>query len=815
MNPKFARLVLPLPVDDLYTYRIPDDLVGVVRVGHQVIVPFGHQMTGGVVFELLEKPDIDPKQIKFIHDIVSEHVFADEVLLQTIQWIANYYVCTLGEAIRLLNPTQNLHSPILEIQPQVENADAFSGKEKQVLQEILQHPGISLKDLAKRLPALNLNSIIYRLKKKGAISATRRPPRKRKIFKTEQRLQLHPNSKTLLDSLTSRTRERAQQLIEYLQEHAPATRKQLEAAGFSDYFLRKMITAGIVEVTEIEVPRVQASVYQETQPVIQLTAEQQAVIDELQHQIEHGGQYQPLLLHGITGSGKTQVYIELAKRAVAAGKDVIILVPEIALTPQTLARFYHHFKQKIAVLHSRLSRGERLEVLERIRAGEFQLVIGPRSAVFAPFRNLGLIIVDEEHENSYKQVDSVPRYNARDVALYRGYLLKIPVVLGSATPSFESLFNARSRVFRYQTLNKRINTRSMPRLTIVDLRNEWHRQGGVPVLSDNLQLKIEARLISREQVMLLLNRRGFSPYIQCKDCGFIAQCPNCDISLTYHQTDFRLRCHYCGYEEPAPDACPNCGGLDILFRGIGTQKLEEEVRRLFPHARVLRMDQDTTRGRQGHAKVLEQFRNREADILIGTRMIAKGLDFHNVTLVGIINADQGLRFPDFRASEKVFQLLVQAAGRAGRGAASGEVVIQTLDPSHYIYQYLISHDYLGFYDREIESRQTLQYPPFSRVLLIRIIGEDEHQVWQYAMKIRRFLNDARQERQYKVLGPAPSPIPRVNRQFRYQILIKQTREEDQSMAYVRQLIKKGLYLNPDVSRWPVKIQIDMDPVDIL
>ena len=815
MNPRFAKVVLPLPVDDLYTYRIPEELVGVLQVGHQVIVPFGHQILGGVVMEIQEEADIDETNIKFIHDIVSEHLFADAVLLKTIQWIAGYYVCTLGEAVRLLNPTQNLHSAIVELHPRVASPEGFTGKEKRVLEEIIQHPGISVKKLAKRLPAFNVNSIIRRLQTKGAIRSERKPPKKRKIFKTEQRLQLHPEAAERMADIPRRSVEKAQRLVTFMQEHPSATRKQLAEAGFGDYFVRKMIAAGVLTVTEVEVARQQSPRYGEAVKEVQLTPEQQEVVQHLADTIQHRPQFTPLLLHGITGSGKTQVYIELARQAVSAGKDVIILVPEIALTPQTLARFYHYFKDKIAVLHSRLSRGERLEVLERIRAGEYQLVIGPRSAVFAPFRNLGLIIVDEEHENSYKQVDSVPRYNARDVALYRGYLQNIPVVLGSATPSFESLFNARNNVYAYKTLNTRINTRAMPRLTIVDLRQEWQRGGGVPILSENLQLKIEARLISREQVMLLLNRRGFSPYIQCKDCGYIARCPNCDISLTYHQTDYRLRCHYCGYEENAPDVCPSCGGLDILFQGIGTQKLEEEVHRIFPHARLLRMDQDTTRGRHGHADVLEKFRNGEADILIGTRMIAKGLDFHNVTLVGVINADQGLRFPDFRASEKVFQLLVQAAGRAGRGASSGEVVIQTLDPSHYIFNYLISHDYLGFYKREIESRETLQYPPFSRILLIRIVGEDEQLVWHYAMKIRQFLNKARGDRSYKILGPAPSPISRINRQFRYQILIKQVREEDSSMAFLRQLIKKGIYLNPDVSRWPVTIQIDMDPVDIL
>ncbi len=814
-QPKYAQVLLPLPVDELYTYRIPEELLPVVQPGVQVIVPFGGQMLGGVVYELVENPPIDPQQIKYLHDIVSETIFADPALLKTIDWIAGYYICHRGEALRLLNPMRNLHSPLVEVYPLVETAEGVSGKGRQVLEVVLRHPGITLKALATQLPAVNVNAIVYRLRQKQLVRIERKPPKKRKIFKTEQRFQVSPAAWEQLQQLDARQRSRREALLNFLQNKDHQPRRALQAAGFSEYLIRKMVSEGLLQVSEHTIPRDQAVIYSERPGEIQLTEEQQAALTEIQPLLEGEGRFRAMLLHGITGSGKTQVYIEMARKAVEAGKDVIILVPEIALTPQTQARFYHYFGDKVAVLHSRLSRGEKLEVLERIRNGEFQLVVGPRSAVFAPFRNLGLIIVDEEHENSYKQMDGVPRYNARDVALYRGFLLNIPVVLGSATPSFESLYHARSGNYTYVTLNRRINTRAMPRLTIVDLRNEWGRQGEMPILSENLQLKIEARLISREQVMLLLNRRGFSPYIQCKECGYIAQCPNCDISLTYHQTDFHLRCHYCGHQEVAPDACPGCGSLDILFRGIGTQRLEEAVRQLFPHARILRMDQDTTRGRHGHAEILEKFRNGEADILIGTRMIAKGLDFQNVTLVGIINADQGLRFPDFRASEKVFQLLVQAAGRAGRGAAGGEVVIQTMDPRHYIFDFLTSHDYIGFYEREVETRQALKYPPFARILLIRVVGDDEQQVWQYAMKIRQFLNQARKERRYQVLGPAPSPIPRVNNQYRYQILVKQTREEDSAMVYLRQLIKKGIYLNPDVARWPVKVQIDVDPVDIL
>ncbi|MFZ0391375.1 MAG: primosomal protein N', partial [Calditrichia bacterium] len=526
-------------------------------------------------------------------------------------------------------------------------------------------------------------------------------------------------------------------------------------------------------------------------------------------------QFKTFLLHGITGSGKTQVYIEMIRRTLEKGRQAIVLIPEIVLTPQTLARFQNDFGDKVGVLHSRLSVGEKREVLHKAGKGEFPVIIGPRSAIFAPLPDLGLIVVDEEHESSYKQSDAQPRYHARDVAVFRGRLTNSLVVLGSATPSFESLYNAREGEYEYFPLMQRIEKRALPRIVLVDLKQEWRKNGVPPVVSENLELKIESRLLTSEQVMVLQNRRGYAPYLLCQDCGFILKCPNCEITLTFHQKSRKMVCHYCGHEEKAPSRCPECRGTDIIYKGIGTQKLEEHLNEQFPHARILRMDQDTTGGKHGHSRLLEQFRSKQADILLGTKMIAKGLDFESVTLVGVISADQGLHFPDFRAGEKVFQLLTQAAGRAGRGASSGEVVIQTFDPLHYIFKYLLTHNYLEFYSKEIMSRKNLGYPPFSRLILIRVWGANEAEVENYSRFIVKYLWKANPDRRFSIMGPAPAAIPRKKGNYYFHILIKQNKETDPAMFRVRKILKESLLKNAQLRKWPVRIALDVDPVEIL
>lgn len=821
---KIARVIIPIPVDTPFSYAVPEELADLIRPGVQVIAPLGERYLPGIVMGAEESPETPDYDLKPIHDVVSPEPFIGEDLLKLLEWISDYYICHLGEACRLVNPALNLKKSAYELQRRAgEIPEDLPPRLREVLAQLPPGEWISLPQVETALAESNLLHRIHRLKKAGLIDARYTPPRPRKIYKTVDWFALQPSEKWPPPAQqkylaeNARKYQRALQLIAYLQaqESSRAARPQLKEAGFPAELLKRLEAEGVLLREETEVFREQGDHFYEENKAVTLSEEQREFIDRVTPCLSGGGQYKTFLLHGITGSGKTQVYIELIKTALEQGRQAIVLIPEIVLTPQTMARFRNHFGERVAVIHSRISGGERLEILQKIREDKFSIVIGPRSAIFAPFKKLGIIIVDEEHEGSYKQNDAAPRYNARDVALYRALLNRIPVVLGSATPSLESLYNARTGKYEYFHLSKRISARNLPRAQLLDFKEEWRRTGALQILSENLLLKMESRLISREQGMLLQNRRGFSPYILCQDCGYVEKCPNCDITLTYHLAGKNLRCHYCGFIAPAPDFCPQCKGIDIIYKGVGTQKIEEEAKQRFPHARLLRMDQDTTRRRHDHAAILEKFRSRKADFLIGTKMIAKGLDFGRVTLVGIINADQGLHFPDFRASEKTFQLLVQAAGRAGRGAHSGEVVIQTFDPNHYVFKYLLTHDYLGFYEREVETRKTLNYPPFSRLCLIRVVGESEERVLHYGQEIARYLWQANREKKFGVLGPAPAPLSRINNRYRYHILVKQPRESDPSMSAVRRLLKEGIYKNPAVKKWPVEIQIDMDPLEIL
>ncbi len=818
---KIARVIVPIPVDEPFSYLIPEELDDLIVPGVQVIVPFGERYKGGIVTELGMQEEAPTYEIKYIHDVVNPRRFIQSDLLQLLHWISDYYVCNLGESFRLVNPEVNLSKANYEVQ---KLTDGTNEKVTPALNELLDAlPGdewTSLKKLEKKLNKNNLLYRIQRLKSLDLLNTRYVPPGAKKIYQIKESFQLLPNegwhedirNKYLVQK--HKRQENARALITYLESNGLTPKETLKEAGFSTALLRRLKEEGVIAVEETKAFRKQERRFKEGQKNITLNDSQNEFISKVEPFID-AADYRTFLLHGVTGSGKTQIYIELIRKVLAQGKQAIVLIPEIVLTPQTMARFYNYFQDDVAVIHSRISPGEKLEVLDKVRDGKFRIVIGPRSAIFAPFDNLGLIIVDEEHESSYKQSDMVPRYHARDVALYRAYLNKIPVVLGSATPGLETLHNAKTGKYEYYYLAERATERKMPRIQLVNFKEEWRKSGEFQLFSETMLLKLESRIVTKEQAMLLQNRRGFSPYIQCHECGHVESCPNCDITLTYHYVGKILRCHYCGYSQSAPDFCVKCKGFDILYKGVGTQKIEEDTRLHFPYARLLRMDQDTTRRKGEHSNILEKFRNYEADFLIGTKMIAKGLDFERVTLVAVMNADQGLQFPDFRSSEKVFQLLVQAAGRAGRGDYSGEVIIQTFDPEHFIFNFLMSHDYLGFYEREVETRKSLNYPPFSRLCLIRIIGDDEERVHHYGKEIVKYLWKGNKEKTFGVLGPAPAPLVKINNRYRYHILIKQGRDKDPSMSYVRGLLRKGLLHNSEIKKWPVDVQIDVDPVEIL
>jgi primosomal protein N' (replication factor Y) (superfamily II helicase) len=529
--------------------------------------------------------------------------------------------------------------------------------------------------------------------------------------------------------------------------------------------------------------------------------EQQKALDSVMDSID-SRKHKVFLLHGVTGSGKTEVYLQSIDHALSHGFSSIILVPEISLTPQTVARFKARFGERIAVLHSKLLGSKRISEWRRINSGEAQIIIGPRSAIFAPVKNLGLIVVDEEHETSYKQED-VPRYNAKDVAIKRAEISSAVVILGSATPSLESFYAAKNGNITLIKLPERIDSRLMPAVDIVDMREEMTRAKKVPIFSQKLREWIEKDIAEKKQVILFLNRRGFSTFINCKKCGYVIKCKRCSVSLTYHFDKKKLTCHHCSFTMTPPDICPECNSSYLKYWGLGTEKVESEAHRLFPGARIARMDTDSTQKRGDHDKVLSRFKDGHIDILIGTQMIAKGLDFPKVTLVGVVSADTALNIPDFRSGERTFDLLTQVAGRAGRGDLGGRVIIQSYTPQHYSIQAAKTHDYNTFYEKEILLRKELYLPPFCHMVNLTLRGRKEERVFNASQNLKSSIDDENMSKKIDILGPAPSPISKMKGMYRWNIFLRAEKVE-----YMTAILKKVLSKNKTSG---IIVTVDVDP----
>lgn len=583
-----------------------------------------------------------------------------------------------------------------------------------------------------------------------------------------------------------------EKIINLCMEKEYVLRKELVDISLSS--LNTLIKKNILLEKKLEHYRL--SYNEKIEPKKELTNDQRSVVDEV---LANTG-YFPYLLFGVTGSGKTEVYMELIEDALNKGKTSIVLVPEISLTPQMVLRFQKRFGDNIAAIHSALSDGEKYDEWRRIVKGEAKIVIGARSAIFAPLNNIGMIIIDEEHSDSYKQDDSNPRYNAKDIALLRGKYHNCPVIMGSATPSLEVFARAKKGVFKLLELPNRINGKSLPHINIVDMNEMISKTKGhfSPVLLE----AISARLLKNEQIILLLNRRGYSSFVTCKNCGYTFRCPNCDITLTYHKSSRTLRCHYCGYGTKVYDTCPECHEKSINDLGVGTEKVEEELNKLFPESKILRMDFDTTSRKGMHEKMIKAFKNHEYDILLGTQIVSKGLDFDNVTLVGVINADTSLNIPDFRSSETTFSLLAQVAGRAGRSDKEGEVIIQTFNPEHYAIQYTKKHDYLGFYNREMSIRRELKYPPYYYICYVKISGKDNKYIYEESLKITKLFHNKLIN--MIILGPSPCTIFKLNNIYRYGIILKYKKDED-----LREVLNKVIEHYKDNRN--IKIDVNFNP----
>jgi primosomal protein N' (replication factor Y) len=804
MTERFARVALPLPLASPYTYRIPETLGDRVVPGMRVVVPVRRRELIGLVVGVDREPPVaSPRDILAVPDLDPA---LSPALLATAEWMAGYYGAPLGLALKSVLPGGMWGES--QVIVSIHNGNRVTGGlAGEVLSWLAQKGGEASVQTASRALKRPLWDVLERLSRVNAVSLRVQPPDTDAGRLTERVLSLAGERPTLLERETLFKRRPKQrelyQTLESLGGSAPV-RHLSEQLGFTDGVLRALVEQGLARVAQSEVLRDPFAGSPGTSPPPHPSPAQAAAITAAAR-LEPG---EGALLFGVTGSGKTLVYLEAVRRVLAAGQGAIVLVPEIGLTPQTVSRFRGAFGDEIAVLHSGLSDGERADAWRRLRRGERRVAVGARSAVFAPVARLGLIVIDEEHEASYKNGEA-PRYHTRDVALVRARLEGARLLLGSATPSLETMVRTEGKLGLLR-LPERVEARPLPPVEIIDLRVAPKVSGtGSITWSEALDSAILATLARREQALLLLNRRGYAAFLQCPDCGEVWQCPRCSISLTVHRAPPALRCHYCGHEEPLPLSCRACANPVQQMRGVGTQQLERMLAERYPEARVSRMDLDTTSTKWSHQRILGAVEKGETDLLIGTQMIAKGLDFPNVTLVGVVDADTGLYLPDFRSAERTFQLLAQVAGRAGRGPKGGRVLIQTRHPTHHALVSAARHDTEGFLRQERELRELPPYPPATSLVNLLLSGPDEAEVSGRAAALADWCAALieRHELPISVLGPAPCPLVRIKDRWRWHVLLK-----GQSDALGRVVRYAARRLKREGS---TRLVIDRDPSSLL
>lgn len=833
-----AQVIVDVPsrgTDRPFDYIVPESMRGWLEVGSRVGVPFGPRTLQGFVIGLSGTSETPAAKLKPLQELLDLVPPLSEELVELSEWMSAKYACHRITALQSMLPAAlkgkaERYIRVAERESWVGQDSLFDAteplltdEEEQIISHIQKQQEVRMELLSRRFG--EQAHVIKSLLQRGILLESRsiRDKVQKKTVKTVSLHLPEDEIRTIIEQFPAKAK-RQQEVLTYIADTGGDVplKEIMTVLGVTASTVKALADKGYIAMLDTEVYRdpYQDRNFTPSNPFT-LTDEQQEVYNAIVSRINmrEKGEY---LIHGITGSGKTEVYLQCIQRVIEQERQAIMLVPEIALTPQMVERFKGRFGDRVAVMHSRLSSGERYDEWRKIREGKSQVAIGARSAIFAPFSNLGLIIMDEEHETSYKQEES-PKYHARDVAIHRAHQHGAVVILGSATPSLESYHAARSQANdEFMPTLLEIHGRALgselPAVEIIDMREEL-KEGNRSMFSRPLHQAIEDRLEKKQQIVLLLNRRGHSTFVMCRTCGYVAECPNCDISLTYHQRSNSLRCHYCGHAEPAPQICPECGSEHIRYFGTGTQRVEEELAKLFPGIRVVRMDVDTTTQKGSHEKLLNQFRDKKADLLLGTQMVAKGLDFPDVTLVGVIAADSALHLPDFRAAEKTFQLLTQVAGRAGRHHLPGEVIVQTYNPEHYSVIHASRHDYGSFVREELKHRQTLGYPPYCRLalitfsheklaLLVRIAENYTQMIKDQASKLgwlgslERFSNEA-----LDVLGPVASPIPRLKNRYRFQCMIKW--RGDMDVAKLAEHVAEQL--QDSVRDKELLISIDVDP----
>ena len=841
--------------DNLFTYKVPEFLQDEICLGHRILVPFGkgNKPIEAYVFRIMHNND-EKVETKYIYDILDERPILKREDLELIHWMKNRYLCTYMDCINLIIPKgYKLNNyKLITLHPSLKGIDAYelydlseqlSDNKKFVFQKVLDNKGsikldklvekkieystqvaedeelynIKDKKTLKRKVADNLNSLLYKMKEESLIDLKW----EYKSIKNEIKICYVSLKMNYVDMMfyikenKIRLGEKQKQILEFLKNNEDVEINDLiELLKASKSSINSLKEKNLVEFKYEDFYRKSKSNFNYQNKDVVLNEEQNHAIEKITSEM-FNQEKKPYMIHGVTGSGKTEVYMEIIDYALKQGLDSIVLVPEISLTPQTIARFKNRFKDIVGVFHSRLSEGEKHDVFREIKKGNIRILIGARSTITTPFNSLGVVIVDEFHESSYKS-DKNPKFSTLEVGRYLVNKRDITLVLGSATPSIEEYYRAKSGEYELIELKKRANNKPLPKIEVVDMKEEL-KYGNRSFLSNKLKLQIEEEIKNNNQVILFLNRRGYSSFVSCRECGYVFKCKHCDISLTYHKKQNIGKCHYCGYEEVIPQKCPECESKYVKAFGLGTEKIEEEIKQIFEGVRVLRLDKDTTSQKHELENILNKFQNREADILIGTQMISKGLDFNHVTLVGILSADMMLNFPDFKSFENTFQLVTQVSGRAGRSEKEGKVILQTYDSQSSVIKRIVDYDFEGFYEDEIKIRKLFNYTPFNNMLSVVISGKNELMVKKNITTLYNNIVYLLKERGIQdfefILGPNPCSISKINSNYRWQILFK---DDNIEINLLKGIIKYICITKRDVVfDKEVNISIDINPNSIL
>jgi len=812
----FVEVILPLSLSKTFTYRVSEAEYSYIKKGMRIAVPFGKSKIYTALAIELHQNEPALYEAKEIHQILDETPIVTEIQIAHWQWIASYYMCAIGDVYRGAMPSAFL----LETETVISQAkDIFideatlSDEEFLIFDALQQQSSLKVQDIISILGKKTVFPVLQQMIDKNILTLEEEvvelySPKLIRYVRLSAQYDSNEGLSELLEKLKSAKKQK-DIVLSFFQLKAvdkkPISVKQLvEKSGTSSSIIKALVEKGIFEEYHIQEDRVSFD-QNLKEKNLQLSVAQQNAFDGIATAFS---EKEVCLLHGVTSSGKTEIYIKLIEDYIKEGKQVLFLLPEIALTTQLVGRLTSFFGNQVAVFHSKYTNNERVEVWKQVldNSPKAKIVIGARSALFLPFQNLGLVIIDEEHEQTFKQHDPAPRYHARDSAIVLAHSFKAKVLLGSATPSLETYYNATNNKFGLVEITERYGNVMMPEIELVDLKDKYFRKRMKGHSSDTLLEQMAEALALGEQIILFQNRRGYSPVLECITCGHVPECPQCDVSLTYHKNKNQLRCHYCGYSMAKPTNCHNCSSVDLTTKGFGTEQIEMEIKELFPEKKVGRMDQDTTRGKYGYEKIIDSFKNREIDILVGTQMLAKGLDFDNVSLVGIMNADNMLYHPDFRAFERSFQMMTQVSGRAGRSEKRGKVIIQTYNPNHNTIQQVTNNDYIGMYKEQLYDRHIFKYPPYYRLIKITLKHRDFDKLKEGAMWLYQVMS---QHLDLPVLGPEEPAISRIRNEYIRTILIKIP--TDKPLGSTKKTIQKILNSFEAVPQYrPIKVAANVD-----